>query len=739
MTQRTERIAPASAAALVAATALLAAALSIPPAAVRGADVIPTTTTVEVTTPGPIGVWQPITLLATVTPVHATAERVEFLADGLRIGSAPLDVEGQASYTYTAGLAAGEHMVSAGYPGTDGYGWSNSAQVPVSVVDNRTPVSLTFAASPSSTLPGEIFDMDVTITPNPGAGYVAFTKEPATSIGDLVPVGADGTVHTTGWINGVGTWQLHACFLGTMDFREACSPSIVHETYKLTTTTTLTLERARIYPDEPLRIAVDVVPAPETPSVVYLDGMPPLSLDATGHGQAEYLPGQHLLPVGEHDLTATFPGTAQLHPSTSAPVRLSIWQDPVTLTVDIEAGQVGDPITITASVDPAPTWIGAGVGILAYGPPETGVGANLGVLLGPDGTGSITVDTDHWPAGTWWYDAKFSGSDRVQATSLRGEFVLVDIDPPVGKLQIGSDDVDTVISSVIGISWPADDGLGFGVAAAYLSNDGEAWAKREMYPVGGGWELLPGNGQRTIFAKWVDQAGNWSEIVSATVTVDDSLGHVTVPDSEPPPGGTIESGRLPLRVAFTGAESGEVVTGYEVQESVDGAPFKLAALVDGSAHRRVRAGHTYRYRVRALDGAGGHGPWATQTRGVSVSGFQQSSSRVVYRGTWRTRLVASAWRGVVVRATGHGASASIRTTSQAIAWVARSGPRLGKATVWVDGRKVATVNLYSATWSGPKVVWAADWVATKARTVMVRVVGTAGHPGVEIDGFYTLR
>jgi hypothetical protein len=37
------------------------------------------------------------------------------------------------------------------------------------------------------------------------------------------------------------------------------------------------------------------------------------------------------------------------------------------------------------------------------------------------------------------------------------------------------------------------------------------------------------------------------------------------------------------------------------------------------------------------------------------------------------------------------------------------------------------------------VVWAADWVATKARTVMVRVVGTAGHPGVEIDGFYTLR
>jgi hypothetical protein len=93
----------------------------------------------------------------------------------------------------------------------------------------------------------------------------------------------------------------------------------------------------------------------------------------------------------------------------------------------------------------------------------------------------------------------------------------------------------------------------------------------------------------------------------------------------------------------------------------------------------------------------------------------------------------------VKRATEQGSAASIRTTSQSIAWVARTGPGLGKASVWVDGRKVATVNLFSAAWTGSQVVWAADWASAKARTVTVRVLGTAGHPGVEIDGFYTFR
>jgi hypothetical protein len=71
--------------------------------------------------------------------------------------------------------------------------------------------------------------------------------------------------------------------------------------------------------------------------------------------------------------------------------------------------------------------------------------------------------------------------------------------------------------------------------------------------------------------------------------------------------------------------------------------------------------------------------------------------------------------------------------------VARTGPSLGKATVWVNGRKVATVHLYRTTWSGPKVVWAADWATATARTITIRVVGTDGHPGVEIDGFYIFR
>ena len=55
----------------------------------------------------------------------------------------------------------------------------------------------------------------------------------------------------------------------------------------------------------------------------------------------------------------------------------------------------------------------------------------------------------------------------------------------------------------------------------------------------------------------------------------------------------------------------------------------------------------------------------------------------------------------------------------------------------VNGVKVATVDLYSATSKHQQVVWAGSWTTAASRTITIRVQGTSGRPRVDLDAFVT--
>jgi hypothetical protein len=82
-----------------------------------------------------------------------------------------------------------------------------------------------------------------------------------------------------------------------------------------------------------------------------------------------------------------------------------------------------------------------------------------------------------------------------------------------------------------------------------------------------------------------------------------------------------------------------------------------------------------------------------------------------------------------------GSSASIKATMKTIEWVSRIGPTRGKAKVAVDGVTVATVNLYSTTASGPRIVWSKTWSSAGSHRVTITIAGTVGHPSVIVDEF----
>lgn len=73
-------------------------------------------------------------------------------------------------------------------------------------------------------------------------------------------------------------------------------------------------------------------------------------------------------------------------------------------------------------------------------------------------------------------------------------------------------------------------------------------------------------------------------------------------------------GLVPTEVRWTGADKGWGVASYALQQSTDGGTWRNVALQDPSSATTVRwlpDGHSFRFRVRAVDKAGNVGAWAT--------------------------------------------------------------------------------------------------------------------------------
>jgi hypothetical protein len=71
--------------------------------------------------------------------------------------------------------------------------------------------------------------------------------------------------------------------------------------------------------------------------------------------------------------------------------------------------------------------------------------------------------------------------------------------------------------------------------------------------------------------------------------------------------------------------------------------------------------------------------------------------------------------------------------------VSAVGPDRGRAAIFVDGRRVATVDLRAATAGYARIVWARSWKTPALHTVTIRVLGTPGRPRVDVDGFVLVR
>jgi hypothetical protein len=188
---------------------------------------------------------------------------------------------------------------------------------------------------------------------------------------------------------------------------------------------------------------------------------------------------------------------------------------------------------------------------------------------------------------------------------------------------------------------------------------------------------------------------------------------------------------------WSGSDDSSGIDHFEIAQSTDGGAFATFAsqAAPWNLDRLASLGHTYRFRVRAIDTAGNIGAWAygptSRLRAIS-----QSIPAVHYHGSWTTVTSSTIWWGGTARSSSTaGSTVSYTFTGRSIAWVGVKAPTRGKARIYVDGALQGTVDLWLSTVHKQHLIWQKTWSTAASRTITIQVLGTVNRPRIDVDGF----
>ena len=265
-----------------------------------------------------------------------------------------------------------------------------------------------------------------------------------------------------------------------------------------------------------------------------------------------------------------------------------------------------------------------------------------------------------------------------------------------------------------------------------LSNDGTTWVVRPYAATTASWSLVDpatggtaGDGTKRVWVSWRAAGGSWSTPASDTILSTGPLPAWGCRPRRSAPAG--RSRRVaPVRVGWSGSDTGSGLARYELAESRDGGAWtSVATTLTGTSTARALAPVT-------PTGSGGE---ASTRRGTRRRG------RTAPRRGWaatrrRARRSATAARGEARPARRTGAARSARrrrqarprrSRSQAVASPgSRRGPTRGVARVYVNDTYVASVDLRRTVTRTAQVVFARSWSTTATRRLTIRVSGTPG-------------
>jgi GH25 family lysozyme M1 (1,4-beta-N-acetylmuramidase) len=203
--------------------------------------------------------------------------------------------------------------------------------------------------------------------------------------------------------------------------------------------------------------------------------------------------------------------------------------------------------------------------------------------------------------------------------------------------------------------------------------------------------------------------------------------------------GTLGTTTAPVVVSW-GATDPSGIASSNVQRSIDGGTWSsisLSPLTARTVRENLPFGRAIQQRIRATDTKANTSGWSG---GPIVHPLltQQTSASVTWSGTWHTVSSTNASGGSLRYSTSAGAAVTYTFTGSSVAWVSTLGVGRGSAKVYLDGVYVRTINLEASSGHSRAIVFGRNWGANGSHTLRIVVVGTSGHPRVDVDAFVRL-
>jgi hypothetical protein len=153
-----------------------------------------------------------------------------------------------------------------------------------------------------------------------------------------------------------------------------------------------------------------------------------------------------------------------------------------------------------------------------------------------------------------------------------------------------------------------------------------------------------------------------------------------------------------------------------------------------SSSRTAKSGTASTWSMKAYDVAGN-----TRTSSPAYTPMILQETSATKSGSWTSRSSTSYLGGKSYSSGSKSASLTWTFTGRSASWVVSRASTSGQAYVYVDGTKVATVDLKSSTTKYRDAIWTKSWSSSAKHTVKIVVVGTSGRPTVTTDGLVYIK
>jgi len=114
----------------------------------------------------------------------------------------------------------------------------------------------------------------------------------------------------------------------------------------------------------------------------------------------------------------------------------------------------------------------------------------------------------------------FSADVASNAETVKSQIYTIDATAPTGTVVINGGAVATNSASATLTLTCSDTN---GCSQMQFSNDNSIWSIAETYAAAKAWTLTSGDGNKTVYAKYKDGAGNWSTAISTGIVLDTTV------------------------------------------------------------------------------------------------------------------------------------------------------------------------------------------------------------------------